>query len=83
MAHDLDPARQQLLARLQAVPRYREADEAFLARRVARMTDQQAAATLALSDAELLEKSEPDRTPRYAPPTDDTPVILYDHVDGG
>ncbi|MGW8366130.1 hypothetical protein ACWGK1_36995 [Streptomyces wedmorensis] len=81
MTHTLDSARTQLLVRLEALPRFRKNGPEVLARRIARMTDRQVAAVLAMADEEL--HAEPARIPQYAPATDDTPVILYHHVDGG
>ncbi|MEU7039269.1 hypothetical protein ABZ958_37275 [Streptomyces sp. NPDC046237] len=51
-----------------------------MAGRIARMTDKQVAASLAMSDEEIKTKAQPTRTPQYAPGTDPTPVILWDHV---
>ncbi|APE26749.1 hypothetical protein [Streptomyces venezuelae] len=82
MTQELDPARQELLDRLRALPRYRDQSEAFLVRRISRMTDRQVSTVLAMADEEL-NAAPPAPTPQYAPATDDTPVILYHHVDGG
>ncbi|WP_030556380.1 hypothetical protein [Streptomyces exfoliatus] len=82
MTHELDPARAQLLARLQTIPRFQAQDETFLVRRLARMTDRRVASVLAMADEEFYAEP-PDPTGQYAPATDPTPVILYHHVDGG
>lgn len=82
MTHTLDPARAQLLTRLQALPRFQSQDETLLARRLARMTDRQVAAVLAMANEEF-HADPPAPTPQYAPATDPTPVILWNHVDGG
>lgn len=79
--NDPASAREQLLAKLQAMPRYQEKwPHDVMARRIAKMTDKQVSAALAMSDEEIeaAARAEPDR---YAPPTDPTPVTLWDHAD--
>ncbi|MFE7547049.1 hypothetical protein [Streptomyces gardneri] len=80
MTHTLDPARTQLLARLQALPRFRDHAETVLVRRISRMSDRQVAAVLVMSDEELEEQSKPVSGSRYAPATDDSArVTLWYH----
>jgi hypothetical protein len=86
--HQSDPTEQrdQLLALVRSAPWvYPGRDGAFMARRLTKMSDRQVSAALAAVEEAIKAGTpiEPDRTSKYAPPTGDKPVILWDHVDGG
>lgn len=63
------------------MPQFQQHDLEALARRIVRMTDRQVVTALALPDDEI--DAVRVRTPQYAPVRGPTPVILWNHVDGG
>jgi len=77
----LTGAREQLLAKTQALPVYQ--GEAWrpgaMSRRIARMTDQQVAAALAKANEGIAARTEPDESAAWAPATDSERVMFWYH----
>ena len=79
----LTGAREQLFLKLQTRPDDLASQlPVAISRRIAKMTDQQVDSALARSDEDVAAaRAKADDDFRYAPPTDDTPVRLWEHVD--